>query len=155
MTKHRITFWWLIGAAVVIVGGLIALFSSLDLVAHIQYLTDNYRLNTFVPDTFFWVLVSLIILGGIAAVGGFVLQFVAWIGAVINTSRLANRTWFNVLLWCGIAGLVLGTVYGLGILLWWGVMIAYLGNGPDGTAVEPMLLRATPSEPPMRLAPTG
>jgi len=155
MTKSRITFWWLIGAAVLVVGGLITLFSSLDLVAHIQYLTGNYRFNTFVPDSYFWGLVSLIILGGIGVVGGMVLQFVGWIGAVINTSRLANRTWFNVLLWCGIGGLVLGMIYGLGILLWWGVMIAYLGNGPDGTVVEPMLLRATPSEPPKTLAPTG
>jgi hypothetical protein len=155
MTKSRITFWWLIGAAVMIVGGLIALFSSLDLVAQIQYLTDNYRFNTFVPDSYFWAVVSLIILGSIAVIGGIVLQFVAWIGAVINSSRLVNRTWFNVLLWCGIGGLVLGTIYGLGVLLWWGVMIAYLGSGPDGTAVEPMLLRVTLPEPPKTLAPTG
>ena len=155
MTKSRITFWWLLGTAVVIVGGLITLFSSLDLVAHIQYLTNNYRFNTFVPDSYFWVLISFIILGGIAVIGGFVLQFVGWIGAVINTNRLVNRTWFNVLLWCGIGGLVLGTLYGLGVLLWWGVMIAYLGNGPDGMAVEPKLLKATAPEPPKTLAPTG
>jgi len=155
MTKHRITFWWLIGTAVVIVGGLIALFSSLDLVAHIQYLTDNYRFNTFVPDSYFWALISLIILGGIAVIGGFVLQCVAWIGALINTSRFVNRTWFNVLLWCGIGGLVLGMVYGVGVLVWWGVMIAYLGSGPDGTAVEPILLKTTAPEPPKTLAPTG
>jgi hypothetical protein len=141
--------------AVAIVGGLIALFSSLDLVVHIQYLTDNYRFNTFVPDSYFWVLISLIILGGVAFIGGIVLQFVAWIGAVINTSRLVNRTWLNILLWCGIGGLLLGMVYGLGILVWWGVMIAYLGSGPDGTAVEPTLLRATPPAPPKTLAPTG
>ena len=49
----------------------------------------------------------------------------------------------------------MGMVYGVGILLWWGVMIAYLGNGPDGMAVEPKLLTATPSEPPKTLAPTG
>jgi len=34
-------------------------------------------------------------------------------------------------------------------------MIAYLVGGPDGTAIEPMMLRATPPEPPKTLAPTG
>ena len=155
MTKSRITFWWLIGAAVLVVGGLIALFSSLDLVAHIQYLTGNYRFNTFVPDSYFWTLVSFILLGGFAVLGGIVVQFVAWIGAVINTNRLVDKTWFNVLLWCGIVGIVLGPLFGLGALLWWGLMIAYLVGGPDGMAVEPMLLRPTAPEPPKTLAPTG
>ncbi len=134
MTKRTITTWWLIGAIVMIVGGILALFSSLALVPHIQSLTANFTLNTFVPDSYFWTLVSLIILGGIAVLGGIVVQFVAWIGAVINTNRLADKTWFNVLLWCGIVGIVLGPLFGLGALFWWGLMIAYLVGGPDGTA---------------------
>ena len=156
MTKRTITIWWLIGTGVLIVGGLLALFSSLALASHIGAATYNFQPGVdYVPDSTFWTLVSFIILGGIAVLGGFVVQFVAWIGAVINTNRLVDKTWFNVLLWCGIAGIVLGTLFGLGALLWWGLMIAYLVGGPDDIAVEPMLLRATPPEPPKTLAPTG
>ena len=148
MTKRTITTWWLIGAIVLIVGGILALFSSLALVPHIQDLSANFQSN-FVPDSYFWTLISLVILGGIAVLGGMVVQFVAWIGAVINTNRLVDKTWFNILLWVGIAGMVLGA------LVWWGLMIAYIVGGPDGRAVEPMWLRTTPTEPPKTLAPTG
>jgi hypothetical protein len=66
-----------------------------------------------------------------------------------------DKTWFNVLLWCGIGGIVLSLLSGLGALVGWVLMIVYLVSGPDGMAVEPMLLRATPTEPPKTLAPTG
>ncbi len=131
-----------------IVGGILALFSSLALVPHIQDLTSGFRYS-FVPDSYFWTLISLIVLGGIAV------QFVAWIGAVLNTNQLVDKTWFNVLLWCGIAAIVLSLLTGLGALVGWGLMIVYLVGGPDGMAVAPMLLRATPTEPPKTLAPTG
>ena len=155
MTKRTITILWLIGVGVMIVGGLLALFSSLALASHIGAFTANYQYNNYVPDSTFWALVSFIVLGGIAILGGIVTQFVAWIGAVINTNRLVDKTWFNVLLWCGVAGIVLNFVGGFGALLGWGLMIAYLVGGPDGMAVEPMMLRTTPVEPPRTLAPTG
>jgi len=155
MTKRTITMLWLIGVGVMIVGGLLALFCSLALASHIGAFTANYRYNNYVPDSTFWALVSFIVLGGIAILGGIVTQFVAWIGAVINTNRLVDKTWFNVLLWCGVAGIVLNFVGGFGALLGWGLMIVYLIGGPDGMAVEPMMLRTTPVEPPRTLAPTG
>jgi hypothetical protein len=155
MTKRTITIMWLIGVGVTIVGGLLALFTGLALASHIGAFAANYQINNYSPDSTFWALVSLIVLGGIAFLGGFVVQFVAWIGAVINTNRLVDKTWFNVLLWCGIVAIVLSFTGGLGTLIGWGLMIAYLVGGPDGMAVEPMLLRATPTEPPKMYAPTG
>jgi hypothetical protein len=155
MTKRTITILWLIGVGVMIVGGLLALFSSLALASHIGAFTVNDQYNNYVPDSTFWALVSFIILGGIAVLGGIVVQFVAWIGAVLNTNQLVDKTWFNVLLWCGIAAIVLSLLSGLGALVGWGLMIVYLVGGPDGMAVAPMLLRATPTEPPKTLAPTG
>ena len=155
MTKRTITILWLIGVGVMIVGGLLALFSSLALASHIGAFTVNYQYNNYVPDGTFWALVSFIILGGIAVLGGIVVQFVAWIGAVLNTNQLVDKTWFNVLLWCGIAAIVLSLLSGLGALVGWVLMIVYLVSGPDGMAVAPMLLRATPTEPPKTLAPTG
>ena len=156
MTKRTITIIWLVGIGVMIVGGLLALFSALALASHIGAFTANYQFSNYVPDSTFWALVSLIILGGIAIMGGIVTQIVAWIGAVINTNRLVDKTWFNVLLWCGVAAIVLSLITaGVGALVGWGLMIAYLVGGPDGMAVAPMLLRATPTEPPKTLAPTG
>ena len=167
MTKRTITIWWLVGTGVLVVGGLLALFSSLALASHIGAATYNFEPGVnYVPDNTFWTLVSFILLGGFAVLGGILVQFVAWIGAVINTNRLMDKTWFNVLLWCGIVGIVLGPFLGFGALVWWGLMIAYLVGGPDGMAVEPMLLRPTAPElprtpaptapePPRTLAPTG
>ena len=157
MTKRTITITWLVGIGVMIGGGLLALFTGLALASHIGAYTNNFQSGvTYVPDSTFWGLVSFVILGGIAVLGGIVTQFVAWIGAVINTNRLADRTWFNVLLWCGVAGIVLNFIGGFGALLGWVLMIVYLVGGPDGMAVEPMVLRPTaPVEPPRTLAPTG
>jgi hypothetical protein len=138
-----------------IAGGLLTLFCSLALASHIGAFAANYQYTPYVPDGIFWALVSFIVLGCIAVLGGIVTQFVAWIGAVINVNRLADKTWYNVLLWCGVAGIVLTVITGLGALIGWVLMIVYLVGGPDGMPVEPMLLRATPPEPPKTLAPTG
>jgi len=155
MTKRTITMVWLTGVGVMIVGGLLALFCSLALASHIGAFTANYQYNNYVPDSTFWALVSFIVLGGIAILGGIVTQFVAWIGAVINTNRLVDKTWFNVLLWVGVASVVLNFIGCFGALIGWGLMIVYLVGGPDGMVVEPMMMRTTPVEPPRTLAPTG
>jgi hypothetical protein len=156
MTKRTITIMWLVGIGVMIGGGLLALFTALALASHIGALTNNFQPGvTYVPDSTFWALVSFIILGGIAILGGIVAQFVAWIGAVINTNRLVDKTWFNILLWIGVAAIVLNLLSGLGTVVGWVLMIVYLVGGPDGMAVEPMMLRPTAPEPPRTLAPTG
>jgi hypothetical protein len=64
---------------------------------------------------------GLAIVGILAIIGGALAQFVAWIGAVLNTSRLDDKTWFIVLLVLGL--LSFGFI----------AMIVYLIAGPDGT----------------------
>jgi hypothetical protein len=66
--------------------------------------------------TIVWFIVGgvLIAAGELAAIG-------AWIGALLNTSQLDDKTWFLALL-------VLG-VFSLG----WIAMVAYVFAGPDGT----------------------
>jgi hypothetical protein len=56
-------------------------------------------------------------------------QLAAWIGALINTNLLQDKTWFIVLLVGGILGLNFG-------LLGFAAMVAYLVAGPDGTASQ-------------------
>ena len=70
-----------------------------------------------------WAMLGLLgIVGGLAIVGGFIGGLVSWIGALLNTSELENKTWFIVLL-------VLG-LFNFGFL----AMLAYVIAGPDGTA---------------------
>ncbi len=92
--------------------------------------------------------------GGIVAGAGILVQMAAWIGAVVNTHRLTDKTWFNLLLWIGIIGILTSPLFGIGAMAWWGVTIAYLVAGPDGM-VTPQPLTATPAAPPTTLAPTA
>lgn len=64
-----------------------------------------------------------IVFGGLGVAGGAIGQFVGWIGAVVNTSRLEDKTWFILLLVLGL--LSFGFI----------AMLVYVLAGPDGTEV--------------------
>jgi H+/Cl- antiporter ClcA len=68
-----------------------------------------------------WTTVGLGIVAALAMVAGFFGGLVSWIGALLNTAQLEDKTWFIVLL-------VLGLV-SFGLV----AMIAYVVAGPDGT----------------------
>jgi hypothetical protein len=63
-----------------------------------------------------WLVVASLLIGG----GTFV-AIAAWVGALFNTMKLEDKTWFVLLLVLGLAS------FG------WVAMIAYLLAGPDGT----------------------
>jgi hypothetical protein len=69
-----------------------------------------------------WALIGFALLGGLAAAGGIIAGFVAWIGAVLNTWQLDSKAWF--------VGLLLLGIFNFGFL----AMIAYVIAGPDGKA---------------------
>jgi hypothetical protein len=75
---------------------------------------------------FAWSIVGLAVVGILAMVGGAIGQFVAWIGAVLNTSRLDDKTWFVMLFVLEL--LSFGFV----------AMRVYVLAGPDGNATAPM-----------------
>jgi len=81
----------------------------------------------FVPtmDAFFWWMVGLITTGALVAVSGAIVQIVAWIGALINTYAVADKTWFVVLLIGGLLGVAVAIAPFV-------VMVVYLLSGPDG-----------------------
>ena len=87
------------------------------------------------PTSTTWVAATV---GGIAAlalIAGLLGQFVAWVGALLNTAQLQDKVWFLVLLLLGIVGL--GFV----------PMLVYVLAGPDGTAsIRPV------QQPPTELA---
>jgi len=68
-----------------------------------------------------WTMVGLGVVAILAMIAGFVGGLVAWIGALLNTSQLQDKTWFVLLL-------VLG-LFSFGLV----AMIAYVMGGPDGT----------------------
>ncbi len=80
-------------------------------------------------DGFFWAMVGLMIIGFIIALAGAIVQVVAWIGALVNTYPIQDKTWFIILLVGGLLGFATALV-GLA------VMIAYIIAGPDGMAIE-------------------
>lgn len=103
----------------------------------------------FVPsfDSVFWTMVGLMIAGfSVTAIGGLV-QLAAWIGTLVNTYRLEDKTWFAVVL----AGAMLGLAFGL---LGFATMVAYLISGPDGMVVKQPRIPA-PKSRLSTLAPTS
>ena len=178
MAKRTITKWWMWGAVVGMVAGMLAAVLFFVTVAHAGDLTGGFR-QPFVPDSFFWTMVSFFGLSCIVCCAACTAQLVVQIGAVFNTHRLADKTWFRVLLWGTIVGyLVIFVTLGLQLgfafsgsvataFVWPGfvvgglieeiLMICYLVAGPDGMAMKPPQI-ATPTEPaapPKTLVPMG
>jgi hypothetical protein len=80
-----------------------------------------------------WALIGFALLGGLAAAGGIIAGFVAWIGAVLNTWQLDSKAWF--------VGLLLLGIFNFGFL----AMIAYVIAGPDGKAAAAARVAPVPA----------
>jgi hypothetical protein len=70
---------------------------------------------------FAWAMVGLFALALVPLIGGLIGGLVSWIGALLNTAQVDDKTWFIVLLVLGLLS--------FGIV----AMIAYVIGGPDGT----------------------
>jgi H+/Cl- antiporter ClcA len=77
------------------------------------------------PNPAAWTMVALGLVAALAVIAGLIGGLVSWIGALLNTSQLEDKTWFVLLLVLGI--LSFGLV----------AMIAYVIAGPDGTKRTP------------------
>ena len=71
-----------------------------------------------------WTLLGLMGLAMLLLLFAAVAHFVAWIGAVLNTAQLPDKTWFVVLLVVGLLGLVFIAT------------VAYVIAGPDGVKAK-------------------
>jgi hypothetical protein len=144
MAKSTITRTWLAGLVALALGLIVAGLSIALMLAYGGTFAAAASGNgyDFVPsfDGFFWTMVGLMIAGfSFTAVGGLV-QLAAWIGALVNTYRLEDKTWFAVVLAGGLLGLAFG-------LLGFAAMVAYLIAGPDGMAVRQLRAPATAGRP--------
>jgi hypothetical protein len=121
MTKGTVTRVF-VGSLVAIVGGVVLIVAGgLLMLANGTLTMSGPDVTGFQPSAAGWSMIGLVLVGVLAAVGGAIGQFVAWIGAVINTSRLEDKTWFILLLVLGL--LSFGFV----------AMLVYVLAGPDGT----------------------
>ena len=150
MKKSTITRTWLAGLVALALGLMVAGVSIALMLAYGGTFTaaasgSGYN---FVPsfDGFFWTTVGLMIAGfSLTAVGGLV-QLAAWIGTLVNTYRLEDKTWFTAVLLGGLLGFAFG-------LLGFAAMVAYLIAGPDGMAARHPRI-AAPAGRPSTFAPT-
>jgi hypothetical protein len=91
-------------------GSLVALAASLILLliaGGIAYANGSFVMDgpdivgvTSTPLT--WSMIALAGLAVLTMFGALIAQFVAWIGAVVNTAQLPDKTWFAVLLVMGL-----------------------------------------------------
>ena len=121
MSKTTIT--WLCGAAIaaVLTGIVIGMAAVVAGVANGAVVLGGPQIVTLNGDAVAWTIASLVIASLVIAAGA-VAAIAAWVGALLNTARLEDKTWFAVLL-------VLGLVS-----LGWVAMIAYVFAGPDSSA---------------------
>jgi magnesium-transporting ATPase (P-type) len=130
MNKPLITRIWLIGLiglAVGLIAGGVGVWLMLAFGGSYTPSTSGNGYE-FAPtlNAFFWTTIAVMVMGFALAVAGAVTQFVAWIGALINTYHLEDKLWFYVLLGGGALGIVSG-------LIPFATMIAYLIAAPDGS----------------------
>jgi hypothetical protein len=141
MSKGTITPVFL-GSLVSIVGGFVLLMIAAAAgFAGTGYITSGPDVVAVEPTPMTWLAMSIGIAGVVAIVGGGLGQFVSWVGALVNTAQLPDKTWFLVLLLLGI--------FNLGFI----PMLVYVLAGPDsmpGVAAPvpaPVQPVATPEEP--------
>lgn len=131
MTKSMVTTIF-VGSLIAVVGGVIVLAAGAAIaLATGTLVMDGPDVTGFQPSSMTPTAIGMALLGVLAIIGGSLGQFVAWIGAVVNTARLEDKTWFVVLLVLGL--LSFGFV----------AMLVYVLAGPDGTAPAP----APPTNP--------
>jgi hypothetical protein len=124
MSKTVITRLFIGGLVAFIAGLAIAMFAGLAVFAGTEVTMNGPDVTAFRATPFAWSMIAVVMLGGLAMIGGAVAGLVAWIGALINTAQLDDKLWFIVLL-------VLGLV-SFGFV----AMIAYVIAGPDSTKLE-------------------
>jgi hypothetical protein len=131
MTKSNVTKLFLGSLIAIVAGVLLVALGFIIALATGTFVMEGpdvtgFQLSSSAPGAF-----GLALIGVLGIVGGGIGQFIAWIGAIVNTSRLDDKAWFIVLLVVGL--LSFGFI----------AMVVYLLIGPDGTA--PRQVTAQPS----------
>jgi hypothetical protein len=125
MTKAAVTRLFVGGIVAVVAGLFLGIAAVWAAYAGNGFVMNGTDVTGISSTPFAWAMVALATVGCLAMIGGAVAGLVAWIGALLNTAQLDDKSWFLVLL-------VLGLV-SFGLI----AMIAYVIAGPDGTRHAP------------------
>ncbi|HYM97744.1 MAG TPA: hypothetical protein VET26_10600 [Candidatus Sulfotelmatobacter sp.] len=153
MTKSTVTKTWISGLVVLAAGLVVVAVGAFLMLAYggtFTKVAGTVNSYDFVPtlDTFFWGTVAAIVGGAILTVIGGIVQLAAWIGGLVNSYQLPDKTWFVIL--------VLGGVLGLGFgLIGFAAMVAYIVAAPDGSLYRKPVMQAPLPTTPTTLAPTA
>ena len=121
MSKQTVTRLFVGSLIAVVVGIVFAVVGAALAFASGAFVISGQDLTTVEPIRLTATAIVSITVGALGIIGGAIGQFVAWIGAVINTSKLEDKTWFILLLVLGL--LSFGFI----------AMLVYVLAGPDGT----------------------
>ena len=100
-TVLQIFVWTLVGVIAGLVLFIMALAALMTNHAFIMNGPDVVGLRSG-PLT--WTMIGIAVAGALLVIGGVIGQFVAWIGALVRTVGLDDKTWFVVLLVTGLLG---------------------------------------------------
>lgn len=124
MTKSTVTRLF-VGSVIAVVAGLVLGFIAvLVAFASNSVVMSGRDVVGLEPTALAWSMVGVAALALFAIVGGAIGGLVSWIGALLNTAELEDKTWFVLLLVLGI--LSFGLV----------AMVAYVIAGPDGKRLQ-------------------
>lgn len=122
MRKQTITNLFLGSIAAFVAGILLGAFALWIAFASGAFVMHGHDVVGIDPTPGSWWAVGLGLVAVLAIIGGCIGGLVSWIGSLLNTAKLDDKTWFILLL-------VLG-LFSFGLV----AMIAYVIAGPDGTA---------------------
>ncbi|HJW21187.1 MAG TPA: hypothetical protein VJ506_02035 [Candidatus Limnocylindrales bacterium] len=122
MSKAAIARLFKVAVAFVVTGAVSGAAVWIWAVANGAIALGGPQFVTFNPATIGGAIVGLTV-ASLLTSAGTVAAVVSWAGALLNTSRLENKTWFITLL-------------GLGLVsLGWVAMIAYIVKGPEDASL--------------------
>lgn len=124
MSKALVTRLFIAGVVAVVVGLIVALVTVVAAIAGGVVTIGGPSVVTVNGGTFAGMVIWLV-MAGLAIAGGTLAAIAAWIGALLNTVQLEDKTWFLLLLVLGL------------LSFGWIAMAAYVIAGPDGTKRMP------------------
>jgi hypothetical protein len=134
-------FW---GSIIGVVAGLVLIIVSGALaISNDIFIMNGPDVTGIKSGPLAWTLIGLMALAGFVLLFAAVTHFVAWIGAVLNTAHLPDKTWFVVLLVVGLLGFVFIAT------------IAYVIAGPDGLKAKEMASPQTQAADPLQQVPAS
>lgn len=131
MSKSTITKLFVGGIVAFIAGILLATFAFLWVLASGAFVMNGPDIVSITGTGYTAGLIAAGVVAVLAIIGGAICGLVSWIGALINTVALEDKTWFIILLVLGL--LSFGFI----------AMIVYVIAGPDSTRLP----ARTPTQP--------